>query len=92
MADKIAQCPASANTTVAARDRSIAGECEHHQRAAGTFNGFHPVCLFLSLFRSNALNLSPPLVYTPIPLPSTLSPCILRSIADHSLVILPSYS
>lgn len=46
MADKIARCPASANTTVAVRRPRVpsrpvnSGRCEHHQRAAGTFNGF----------------------------------------------------
>lgn len=79
MADKIAQCPASANTPsparyprVTPRDRSIAGECEHHQRAAGTFNGStRPPS------RSNALNSLP--LFSLVP--PTLSSCILSSLS-----------
>lgn len=65
MADKIARCPASADTTIAAchplaPSRPVnSGRCEHHQRAAGTFNGStRPFSLSLSLFVS-----VPPLLF-----------------------------
>lgn len=78
MADKIARCPASANTTVRrsrASSRPVnSGRCEHHQRAAGTFNGF---ARFLSC------SIAP--VFHPI-----LFPCVLQSITDCS-PLFPSF-
>jgi len=58
MADKIARCPASANTTLVVRhprasSRPVnSGRCEHHQRAADTFNGFtrHLSCTIAPVF------------------------------------------
>lgn len=56
MADKIARCPASANTTTsplaalrASSQPVNSSRCEHHQRAAGIFNGFTPSLSFLPL-------------------------------------------
>lgn len=76
MADKIARCPASANTTVTVHHPRTSprpvnsGRCEHHQRAAGTFNRF---------------SLAPLLRFH-----SILFPCVLQSIMGCSSLF-PSF-